>query len=418
MMALIRFLGLYSFLLLALTVNGWCQSNKEMDAAQSDDNRAIQTKKRWNEFDLGFITMRYGYGFLVDTAAYTQDNASERQMDLANATQLRDARILLKGRFKHFERLSYTFGYMYDGPQDDWRIRQTGLMLDVPEWEGNFFIGRTKEGFSTSKIMVGYYGWTNERSAANDAFLPILADGVKWMGRGFGGQLVYNVGAFNEKITNYEAYDKNDEVVAARAVWLPNAIRDPDKTLHLAIEGRYGTSKDGYLQYRSKPESFPAQDYAIDTGKFKATSSMMTGLEAYYSPGPMMVGMEYYFNQVKSNSENNPFFHGGDIFGAWLLDGSKRQYNLKGGYFEPISPSRPVFKGGLGTWELVVRYSSADLTDKDIDGGRFKRITPMMNWYLSDNVRLEFVYGYSELEKGGEKGTTNYFQTRLQFSLI
>jgi hypothetical protein len=39
------------------------------------------------------------------------------------------------------------------------------------------FLGRTKQGFSTNKFMVGYYGWFNERSAANDAFLPILADG-------------------------------------------------------------------------------------------------------------------------------------------------------------------------------------------------------------------------------------------------
>jgi phosphate-selective porin OprO/OprP len=38
-------------------------------------------------------------------------------------------------------------------------------MVDVPELWGRLFIGRTKEGISMNKIMVGYYGWTMERRA-------------------------------------------------------------------------------------------------------------------------------------------------------------------------------------------------------------------------------------------------------------
>jgi phosphate-selective porin OprO and OprP len=52
-----------------------------------------------------------------------------------------------------------------------------------------------------------------------------------------------------------------------------------------------------------------------------------------------------------------------------------------------------------------------------IHGGRFWRITPMLNCYLSDNVRLEFVYGYSQLDRFGLTGYTQYFQTRLQVLL-
>lgn len=392
-------------------------ASEQIDAAQSDDSKSLNQDLKWNEFDNSFFTLRLGGGLLLDTADYKQDNTSKEQMDIDSATALRDFRLLFKGRIKASPRLSYTLGYMYDGAQDDWRFRQTGLMVDVPEWDGNFFIGRTKEGFSTNKIMVGYYGWTNERAAANDAFLPILADGVKWIGRGFDGQLVYNLGAFKETITEYETYDKNDEILAGRAVWLPYALQDSKKTLHLALEGRYGTSKDGFLQYRSKPESFPAQDYAVDTGKFKATDSFMSGIEAYYSPGPLMFGMEYFFNKVNSTEANNPFFHGGEIFAAYLLTGETRAYNKKSGYFEAVSPARSVFKGGPGAVELVLRYSYVDLDDKNIEGGEFQRITPMINWHLSDNARLEFVYGYSVLDKLGSEGTTQYLQTRLQLSL-
>jgi phosphate-selective porin OprO/OprP len=386
---------------------------EEKDPAPDDVGKGT----KFNEFDLNFMTMRVGGGFLYDYANYSQDSESKQQMDLAQASTLRDLRLLLKGKIKSAPNVSYTLGYMYDGAQDDWRFRQTGIQINVPTWKGSLFIGRTKEGFSTNKMMVGYYGWTNERSAANDAFIPILADGMKWTGTGFDGKLVYNLGVFNEKITEYESYDKNDEVIAARGVWLPLEKEGKGQLLHLALEGRYGTSKNGFLQYRSKPESFPAQDYAVDTGKFPAKSSSMVGLEAYYRPGPLMFGSEYFFNKVDSKETNDPFFHGGEILAAYLLTGEVRPYNEKAGLFEAVSPTQSVFNGGKGAWELVLRYSYVDLDSGLINGGKFQRITPMVNWHLSDNARMEFVYGYSSLDREDVTGNTQYLQARLQLSL-
>ena len=39
----------------------------------------------------------------------------------------------------------------------------------------------------------------------------------------------------------------------------------------------------------------------------------------------------------------------------------------------------------------------------------------MVNWYLSDNLRLEFAYGVGQLDRFGVVGTTQFLQTRLQF---
>ena len=71
---------------------------------------------------------------------------------------------------------------MKDFVANDWTFRQTGIMVDVPEISGQIFVGRQKEGFSLNKIMVGYGGWTMERTEISDAAIPILADGVKWIG--------------------------------------------------------------------------------------------------------------------------------------------------------------------------------------------------------------------------------------------
>jgi phosphate-selective porin OprO/OprP len=388
----------------------------QIDAAEADGDRPRRQMVDWNHYEGPYVTLRVGAGFGWDYSAYAQDADSKQQMQLSPTDGVRDFRLLFKGKFPKIEGLSYTLGYMYDGAKKQWFFRQTGLMYEVPALLGNLFIGRTKEGFSTVKIMVGYNFWTNERATVNDALIPILADGIKWTGRIPSGKLVYNIGFFHDDISETESFNKNDNQAVGRAVWLPNMGTDK-ALLHLALEGRYGEANNGQLQYRSKPEAFLAQSYAIDTGKFPASHANTLGVEAYYRPGPLMFGMEYFFNQVSSAQTNNPLFHGGDIFAAYLFTGELHPYNTKGAYFEAVSPARPVFEGGPGAWEAVVRYSYSDFDSGTIRGGKFWRITPMLNWYLSDNVRVEFVYGYGILDRFDLRGATQFFQTRVQLQL-
>jgi phosphate-selective porin OprO/OprP len=102
---------------------------------------------------------------------------------------------------------------------------------------------------------------------------------------------------------------------------------------------------------------------------------------------------------------------------SWLLTGETRTYNTRGGYFNQISPLRPVFSGGPGAWEIVTHFSYTDLDSGTLSGGKFWRFTPMLNWYLSDHVRLEVAYGYGSLDRFGLVGKTQFFQTRLQLQL-
>ena len=50
-------------------------------------------------------------------------------------------------------------------------------------------------------------------------------------------------------------------------------------------------------------------------------------------------------------------------------------------------------------------------------GGIFWRITPMVNWHLTDNLRIEFAYGYGTLTRFGTSGITQFIQSRIQFQL-
>jgi phosphate-selective porin OprO/OprP len=369
----------------------------------------------WNEYEGPWFTARLGGGFLYDSANYSQDADSESQFQFEPETYIRDSRLLLKGRLKFSPRLKYTIGYMYDPAPEKktWFWRQTGIYVDLPEIGGDVFIGRTKEGFSMNKIMVGYNGWTNERATANDAMIPILADGIQLRGSVPG--IAWNVGLYDDEYTESESFNKNDNTFVARGVWQPLHGKTDD-IVHLGLAYRYGTSDDGTIQYKSRPESFSAP-FVIDTGAFAADHSQTIGLETYWQRGSLFLGGEYFFNKNDAPQSGDPSFQGGEIMLTWLTGGERRPYNPKTGVFGGIVPANSVFDGGRGTWEFVARLSYTDLEDGPIQGGKFWRITPMANWHMSPNVRLEIAYGYGELDRFGTKGATHFFQTRIQLQL-
>jgi phosphate-selective porin OprO/OprP len=386
-----------------------------MEAAEADGDLPKRSLIAFNEYEGKRFSLRWGGGVLFDYSTYDQDEESRAQMDLSPLGDLRDFRFIAKGRLP-IPRFTYTLGYMYDKGKDTWRFRQTGIMVDIRQAYGNLFVGRTKEGFSTGKIMVGYQGWTMERATMNDALVPILADGIKWNGSLPNGRFVYNLGFFKDTRSENESFNKNDKQTVARVVWLPLAGADKG-VLHIAAQARHARADDGALHYRSKPESYQAQSYAIDTGSFAAEYANAYGFETYYRPGPLLFGTEYFFNKVKAPDSGDPLFHGGEMLVAHILTGETRPYNARGGYFERVSPARSVFEGGRGAWELVARFSYSDMDDGSIRGGKFWRFTPMVNWHMSDNVRLEIVYGYGSLDRFDATGRLQFFQSRFQFQL-
>jgi phosphate-selective porin OprO/OprP len=385
-----------------------------IEAGEADAETPRRQLVRWNEFEGPFFTIRMGGGLLYDASAFSQDDESLRQFQLDADHKIRDARLLLKGRLKFRRPVTWSSGLMYDGATDSWLVRETGIMVEVPEIFGHVFVGRSKEGFSLNKVMVGYAGWTMERATISDATIPILADGVKWLGIAPKLRLLWNVGFYGDALSESESFSSYDHQVVGRLAWLPS-FKERTR-LHLGMSLRYGKPDEGVLRLRSRPENFIAA-YVVDSDQFPADNTRMVAVEAYYRPGPLLVGTEYFFQKVKAPASGDPAFHGGDAVVSWLLTGETRAYNTRGGFFNQVSPARTVFEGGPGAWELVGRVSYIDLDSRAIRGGRFWRVTPMVNWYLSDQLRLEFAYGYGVLDRFNLAGATQFFQSRLQIQL-
>ena len=380
-----------------------------------DEELATPTRDlvNWNHFDLKFTTFRIGAGFLYEYSTYDQDAESKEQFAMDTQWRVRDARFVFKGQLNTDRPISWSLGLMYDPPTQKFLYRETGVMIGVPEIWGNIFIGRTKEGFSLNKIMVGYAGWTMERTPISDAMIPILADGVKWMAYLPEKHVFWNLGVFTDWISEGQSFSTYSFQTVGRVAWVPIMSEKTETVLHFGFNYRYGKPDDGVLRLRSRPESFEAP-FFIDTGQFPATNTQTTDFEFYYRPRSLLIGSEYFLQKVKSPQTNNPFFNGGNVVVSWLPTGEVRPYNTRNAFFDQISPNRPVFQSGPGAWELVGNFSYANLDGGTVKGGVFWRFTPMVNWHMSDNVRLEFAYGYGSLDRFNLVGKTSFFQTRIQ----
>ena len=185
--------------------------------------------------------------------------------------------------------------------------------------------------------------------------------------------------------------------------------------LHLAVMGRRGEPDEGRLQVKSRPEVYLAP-FFIDTGSIESDLHTTTGFEAFYRKGSWLFGTEYNWQEVETLTGEKPVFHAGEAVATWIITGETRPYNASGAYFGMVSPEKSLFDGGWGAWEAVFKVTYSDFDDLRFEGGKFWRVTPMLNWYLSDFLRLELAYGYGELDRFGITGETQFLHGRLQFA--
>ena len=369
---------------------------------------------RWSSF-------RIGVGFLYEYAGFSQDEDARRQMDsagveLKNQFKVRDFRIFASGQLTTKRIISWKLGLMYDGANREWLMRESGITIAVPEISGHLFVGRTKEGFSQNKVMNGYAGWTLERQMGLDV-IPILADGIKWIGFWPEKKIVWNFGIYDNFFSKNQGFSTYNWQTAARVAWLPIYDQEAKEQLHIGGSYRYGRVHEGEMRVRSRPEANPAP-YFIDTDVFQSKFSNHVGLEVYYTKGKLMLGSEYNWHKFDVTAGGKALFHGGDAVISYIFTGASRPYSTVSGVYSFVPVKKSIFQGGWGEIEGVFRVSNLDLDGGAIYGGKFWRLTPMVNWYLTKYLRLEVAYGYGVLDRFNLKGGTQFFQTRIQLAIL
>jgi phosphate-selective porin OprO/OprP len=163
------------------------------------------------------------------------------------------------------------------------------------------------------------------------------------------------------------------------------------KNFHAGWSLSYRKLRSGAeVQFKTRPEVATADVNYIDTGNIdNARDVLRTGLEAAQIYGRFSWQTELLTAKVTSDNADTVRFWGAYFHLSQFLTNDSRNYDQGSGTFVNVVPSSPLGRGkGWGAFELAFRASYADLSDKDIIGGRQSNLSLGLNWYLNEKIRL------------------------------
>ncbi len=207
--------------------------------------------------------------------------------------------------------------------------------------------------------------------------------------------LLFQAGVFTDNIGDLNN-DENDSVgFDLRAVAMP---KFGDVQTHFGASYHYRDLGDAISsrRYRQRPAVHFTDTRFIDTGKIgDATSETSYGLEAAVIAGRFHATAEtHWLTLNRTGNLAEPTFFGGAVEAGFFLTDDTRGY--KEGVFKGVKVSNPVGKGGLGAWQVNVRYDHLDLTDGGFTGGTQDAYQASLIWTPIDYVR--FLLSYSRLD--------------------
>jgi len=226
-------------------------------------------------------------------------------------------------------------------------------------------------------------------------------------------------GVFGDSLTatNGTSHDQDEGWgLGARGTYAP--INEKGRLVHFGLGLNYrDTGGLGTTSFNQQAETHISGINIVDTGTIANVKDFYkVGAELATVMGPLSAQAEYIMTSVSRNTAHNLDFDGWYAQAGYFLTGESRNY--KKGAFGSITPKASVGDGGIGAWELALRYSTLDLIDKDIDGGDVDSYTVGLNWFATPSLRFSANYVDVLNVKGGAYNNQepNLFQVRSQWA--
>jgi phosphate-selective porin OprO/OprP len=327
--------------------------------------------------------------------------------DQANNTEFRRARFYVEGLI--YERIKFKAQYDFGGGDVD--FKDTYLELQKIPRLGNLRVGHFKEPYSLEELTSSKYIPFMERSLPN-LFSPGRNSGVMLHNHAFDKRMTWAVGGFRDTDDFAESDDSegSDDAyhVTARLTGLPWYADEGERLLHVGLSYSHKFREDDSVRFRQRPEQHML-DRFVDTGSILTDGVDLVTPELALVCGPFSLQGEYTKAFVEGSSFDFDSYY---VQASYFLTGEHRKYKQTAGAFSRVSPREDFdMKGGLGAWEVGVRYSWVDLDDNIVSGGELDDITVGLNWHLNPNVRVMLNYVRADLDGVGD---ADIFQTRFQ----
>lgn len=360
----------------------------------------------------------------LDLASFSEDDDVESVPgigDLPAGVEFRRVRLALEGEYAASLPAFYKVELDFAEAEVAFKDVYLGL-ADLPG-VGSIRVGHLKEPSSLEGLTSSRFLTFLERAAPVEAFWPERNTGIALGNAVLAGRATWSLGAFTSTelrggVENGQPLDSDYRVVG-RLTGLPFYDEDANgaRLLHVGVSGTFAAPENGQVRFRSRPEAHLAPRF-VDTGVIGADHHYLLSAEAAWVWGPWSLQGEYFHNWVDRPRGGTAEFSGYYVAGSWFLTGEHRNYKTAAAAFDRLSPRRNLSldPAGFGAWELAVRYSHLDLNDAGIQGGELRDLTGGVNWYLNPNMKLQFNYVYSLLDRTvagvNHDGHAHIFQTR------
>jgi phosphate-selective porin OprO/OprP len=207
--------------------------------------------------------------------------------------------------------------------------------------------------------------------------------------------------------------DYDDYNFTGRLVAIPINSDDGTRLLHLGVAGSH-RNQNKTMSYNSRPESNVSNIKYVDTGDIPVEKEDILGLEFAWIHGPLSLQSEYIFTNVSIQDAGDADFSAWYAFIAYSITGESRFYDVGSATFDRPGVNKNFREGGLGAWEVAVRFSGIDLEDDNANGGKEHDLTLGLNWYFNPNAKLMFNYVRAMIDRISYEGDLDIFQMRAQ----
>jgi len=356
----------------------------------------------------GKFSTKIGGRVQADAASYSGDP------QMGDGTEIRRARLYLQGTMYN------DWGYKLQYDFANTAAHGKGIADAYVTYNGfddlQIKVGNFKDPFSLEEQTSSKFVLFTERSlvgafAAGRHIGTMLSTKQKhWSLAG---------GVFGDSLTATNGDDHTQDEgwgLGSRATFAP--INEKTKLIHFGLGIDYrDTGGANTARFKTQAETHISGINIVDTGTITdATDDLKVGLEFASVLGPFSAQAEYISTTVSRNNASDLDFDGWYTQAGYFFTGESRKY--KKGAFGSVTPKSNVGEGGIGAWELGLRYSSLDLTDGDVDGGEAESFTLGLNWYATPTLRFSANYIDVLDVKGGkyDDQEPRIFQVRSQWA--
>jgi phosphate-selective porin OprO/OprP len=356
--------------------------------------------------------IKLGGRIQYDVMFIHQDDSLNQYFDAENGTEFRRARLYTSGSiYKNIK-----FKFQVDFAPGKVVIKDAFIQITKIPIAGNLRIGHMKEPFGMEMLTSSNFITMMERSLTNQ-FDFDRSLGFMVFNQHLKKRLSWFAGYFYPDL-NSGRYHGKQYHLTFRIAGLPvYQTENKYRVLHLGLGYSYQFHNNKKFSYKAHPEAHLAPKYLSlginqvhSNNVFKGEFALVIGRVSFQSEYTLS-GLKPISDTTYSYQKDNYLFDA--FFGtvSWFITGEHKNYNPAKSAFDRIRPKKNFGKGGAGAFELALRFSSINLNNDDLNGGKMNDLTVGLNWYLNPATKFAFNYIYSDVKPLGK---ASIFQMRFQ----